>query len=484
MFRWRLGHAPTTGMAAGTTTLHDTSLPRITRVALVAPGGSGKTRTACAMLDAVVRKAGPNPPPNYCVFIAHLTPLIDQCSRALVKEGIEAHGVIQAKHPRYRPWAPIQVASRDTLLAQARRGKLLVPAPKFIIVDEAHTAASEGYVRILHELYPGAFVIGLTASPWRLDGQGLKKLFQAMVVGATYKELFSAGYIVPPRAFVPPPPSMQGVKLVGGDYDTGEASERYRDEHTIGDVIAQWKLHGENRPSVYFTCDIEHSKALTRAFVAAGVPSEHIDGTMPYADLRAIEGRVQSGETRIITNCSKLREGWDLPIISCVGLTRPTKSLSLYIQQAVRGDRSYPGKTDFVLLDHAGCVLSFGLPTDDRPWSLEDRDVEERDGGAPVKGCPACYAACPAAAKVCHECGHVFAAAAAEPEEPKDQSATGAQLVEFQPWMAKQEPLPWAEEDMARLRVAVKRPRQPSLPSVGGSYQSKPWTSRPSGRSR
>ena len=117
--------------------------------------------------------------------------------------------------------------------------------------------------------------------------------------------------------------------------------------------------------------------------------------------------RFRRGDTLILSNADLFGEGFDVPAIEAAILLRPTKSLSLYLQQVGRALRPLPGKEEAIILDHAGNSITHGLPDDVREWSLADRERRKRAAPSevPVRQCEECffvYRPAPA----CPQCGH------------------------------------------------------------------------------
>jgi DNA repair protein RadD len=139
-------------------------------------------------------------------------------------------------------------------------------------------------------------------------------------------------------------------------------------------------------------------------FRGAGVPAEHLDGDTLPLERDAILGRLDRGETLVVSNCGVLCEGWDQPAAKCAILARPTKSTGLYLQQAGRILRPWNDQAA-IILDHAGCALEHGLPQDDREFSLEGvRKRARARADPPTRECPACFAVLPAATRTCPSC--------------------------------------------------------------------------------
>ena len=150
----------------------------VRRLLLVAPCGAGKTTEASMIIDGASARG------SRAWFAVHRAELITQASARLDQQGIP-HGIIAADHPRWEPGRAVQVVSVQTV--RARGAATLaekVGAPDLIIIDEADLARAQSYASLL-DAFPRATVIGLTGTPWRLDGKGLGgELFHEEVVAA------------------------------------------------------------------------------------------------------------------------------------------------------------------------------------------------------------------------------------------------------------------------------------------------------------
>jgi DNA repair protein RadD len=370
------------------------------RVLLVLPTGGGKTTVAADLVQRALAIG------HRVVFLAHRKELIDQCSARLAQFGID-HGVIMAGHPNWRPWLSVQVASIQTL--HARSDSPEIRAPDLIIIDEAHRAKASTYLAAL-ERWSGAWVLGLTATPWRSDGKGLADLFEASVVASTPTELTALGFLVRCDGFGYGAPDLSGVSTSRGDYNELELAEKMNTVRINGEIVSRWRQHANGWRTVAFAVDIKHSQAIVQQFRDAGVPAEHVDGTTPKDERAAILARLASGETRVVSNVGVLTEGWDCPAVSCVILARPTKSVGLYMQCVGRGLRPFPGKSICRIHDHAGSLAMHGPPDEDRDYSLA-ADVKVRKRNADEKApviCPQCLRTCKQDDRSCVACGFAF----------------------------------------------------------------------------
>lgn len=413
------------------------------KIALVAPTGSGKTYMASSIIEGAVAKG------NRILFLAHRKELIDQCSSTLDEIGVD-HGVIKANHWRSRPELPVQVASVQTLYAKkgcpdckAQRktersriknltldgdenkpevvidcarcagvGKIqrAMPVAQIVIIDECHRCLAPIYQEVLSH-YPSALVLGLTATPWRLDGRGLGRLYEHIVATVGIDELVEMGFLLPQRVYAPDVPDLSDVSTRHGDYDSDEVSRIMGSDKLVGNIIEHWQRLGEDRLTVAFCSNVENSRDMVRRFGEIGVKAEHLDGSTPDAARAAILARLAEGTTKIVCNVDVLVEGYDLPALGCAILARPTKSLTRYLQQVGRVMRPYGDQMYAIILDHAGCVHEHGLPTEPRRWSLEDRAKKKRGSVAeeafPCVQCEQCGAIRSASVKTCAACSAI-----------------------------------------------------------------------------
>jgi DNA repair protein RadD len=332
------------------------------RILLVSPTGSGKTLIASAIVAGAAAKG------KQAIFLAHRKELITQAANKLWDAGIDA-GSIRPGAPS-RPAQAVQVASIPTLHGRALRSRSIeLPDADVVVVDEAHHARASTYTDIF-AAYPGAVVLGLTATPCRGDGRGLGNVFDVIVECPSVAELIKLGFLVPSVIYAPATPDLSGVQVRRGDYVEAQLAERMDQPQLVGDIVDHWLRLGQRRPTVIFATGVAHSVHLADEFCRAGVRAAHLDGCTPADERDAILARLDSGELELITNCAVLCEGWDQPKVSCLVLARPTKSLGLFRQMVGRVLRPAEDKTNALILDHSGAVFQHGLPEDDIAWTL------------------------------------------------------------------------------------------------------------------
>ncbi len=321
------------------------------------PTGSGKTLLAAHIVRGALGKG------RRVAFVVPALSLIDQTVAAFEAVGIHAVGVMQGCHERTDFDQPVQVCSAQTL---ARRKK---PNVDLVIVDEAHLMFKAILKWMAEPAMARVPFIGLSATPW---SKGLGKHFDHVIVAASTRQLIEAGYLAPFKAFAPSDVDLSGVSTVAGDFHEGQLGAAMDRPQLVGGVVQTWLRLGDGRPTICFCVNRKHAQHICERFIEAGVAASYVDGETSREDREAVFERFRSGETRIIVNVAVLTAGVDFPNASCIIDARPTKSRMRFVQSLGRGLRTAPGKTDCLILDHAGNHLRLGMVTDIHQDCLDD----------------------------------------------------------------------------------------------------------------
>lgn len=401
------------------------------RIILRAPTGAGKTRIAREIVDrCVTHGAG-------AVFVAPRNEIIEQTSDELTSAGIK-HVVLQANHPEDYP---VKVASTATL---ARRE---VQTPAVLFLDEAHLWLD--VAKKLVERFPTSVVVGLTATPERLDGRGLGEIYEEIIGVTETRDLIALRYLVPARVFGPARPDMHGVRTTAGDYNRRDLSVLMDKPKIVGDIVATWKKLADGRTTIVYAAGVEASLHLRDAFRAAGINAEHVDAETPSAERADVVGRLREGSLPVVCNVELFTYGLDVPRVSCVSMARPTKSLALYLQMAGRGLRPFPDKDNLIVLDHAGNALRHGLPDLVHEWKLDGAKVRKRDVVGSLRTCKRCFAIFSSTMEKCPECGLVVE------KKLRRVDHVDGELLELQPVVRKAAKWSGLSDD-ARIRAFAK----------------------------
>jgi len=392
------------------------------RVLLVIATGGGKTVTSGNVILSAVAKQ------KRCLFLAHRKELIDQCSRTLDFLGVD-HGVIKRDHPRRDLSKPVQVASIQTLIKRDHW-----PAD-LIVIDEAHRSCAKTYKSILDRYEDKTITLGLTATPYRLDGKPLGDMYNALVEVVEVQELIDEGYLVEPSVFGAKHVDLSDVKVGSrGDFKRSDIARAMSSTILYGELLTNWaKICGgalgsntifykdsEGRERVSQTdCDactvivapnVKKSIEIVEQFKSAGVRARHLDGKTKPNERRKILEELECGKISVVSNVDILTEGWDLPRLECILGARPTKSKNLYKQMVGRLMRPDDSSRIKFLLDHANWTRMHGFVTEPTAHSLTEPEKRPRkkkgDNSAPLKECPQCESVHPIGSTLCMECGY------------------------------------------------------------------------------
>jgi DNA repair protein RadD len=409
-----------------------------TRALLVLPTGAGKTTIAADMIRRGLSRS------KRSLFLAHRTELVEQAAARLATFGVYA-GIEQAS--RRARGSRVTVASIPTLV---RRPESRLPIADLVIVDEAHHSTSAGFAKIInHYASQGAFIVGLTATPYRMDNKPLGEHYSHLIAPISMADLITQNHLVPPQYFAVDHRDLyQGVDVLAGEYNPKQAFAVANKPKLYGEVVDKYQKHGDpTRPAIVFNITVEHSQKTAAAFCEAGIPARHLDGETPAQEREAILSDFRAGVFPVLCNVMILTEGYDLPEIGTVIVNRATKSRSLWKQMVGRGLRPAPDKTRCTIIDHGGNVWEHGFVEAAETYTLfpEQRKRSSASNPTPpVKVCPECDTVLYLSTRICDACGHEFATGQIKvdseaelidltnlldhPHTPAQKAATPAQL--------------------------------------------------------
>jgi DNA repair protein RadD len=376
-------------------------------VLLVLPTGSGKTVIFCYITERTAAKG------NSVIILVHRQELLDQASDHLDRLGVP-HGLIAAG--RTMTGDLIQIASVDTLVRRLKR----VRQPALLIIDEAHHTNAATW-RTIIEAWPGARLLGVTATPMRMDGTGLGKIsdgyFDTLIEGPSIEDLTKMGYLSELKIYAPDIGiDLDGINIKYGDFDKKQLTHRLDKPSITGNAIEMYQRYCAGVPAIAFCATVDHANHVAEQFNAAGIPAASVDGTLARGVRKYRISALGNGQIKVLTSCNLISEGTDVPIVGAgIGL-RPTWSLGLYMQQIGRILRPYPGKRYSIWLDHVDNWLRHGRPDDPRSWSLSGfkkkrQQLEEDCEEIKWRRCLKCKAIFSIILPHCPQCGQHYAIA-------------------------------------------------------------------------
>jgi len=315
------------------------------RALLVMATGCGKT-VVFARLVADRASLG------RAMVIAHRQELIDQAARK-----IEALGVTTAVEMADRrsvedgfSRARCVVASVQTL--STGRIDRFDPADfATLIIDEAHHATSESYKRVTEWAgrNPSMRILGVTATPDRLDGRGLAEVFDVCAYKYDIAEAVRDGYLVDVRQDVVHVEGLDfsKVRTQGGDLVVSDLDQIVRSEESLHGIAAPASKLIGSRPAIVFAVTVEHATQLAEVMSRyTGAKIQVVHGGTPRKTRERHITDYCTGDVQVLVNVGVFTEGFDAPATAAVVMARPTKSRALYAQMVGRGTRPLPGIID------------------------------------------------------------------------------------------------------------------------------------------
>lgn len=356
---------------------------------IVLPCGGGKS---CIVAEMARRTTFGG---KRVLFLVHRRELVDQIRQTFIRWGVDM--------------SLCEVGMVQTFTRRLKK----IRKPALIITDENHHSLAQSYKRI-YEYFPDVPRVGVTATPVRLNGDGLGDVNDKLIIGVSAKWLIEHNCLAPYDYYAPDVADLTGLHTQRGEYMAAEIEKAMVKNTVFGDVIKYYKQLAFGKKAVCYCASIKHSQKTAEFFKAAGISAAHIDGSTPKAERDRIIADFRRGSITILCNVDLISEGFDVPDCECAILLRPTKSLTLYIQQSMRCMRYRPGKRA-VIIDHVGNYARHGMPDDDRQWSLEKKpktETKKTEQDRAPKQCPECFytfSAPPPGQKIrCPHCGYEF----------------------------------------------------------------------------
>lgn len=337
---------------------------------IVLPCGGGKSVIIADIAKQTTAKG------NRVLFLVHRRELCDQIRSTFT-------------------WWGVNMRLCDIMMVQTAARRLSkLPRPQLIITDENHHCLANTY-RKIYEYFPECRRVGVTATPVRLNGDGLGDVNDRLIIGVSAKWLIENHCLAPYDYYAPSLVDLSEVKMNRGEFETSSVEKLMLKKAVFGNVIEYYKKLAGGRQAICYCTSIRHSIETAAAFRAAGIEAEHIDGGTPRAERDEIVRKFKEGALDILCNVDLISEGFDVPDCECAILLRPTQSLTLYIQQAMRCMRYRPDKRA-VIIDHVGNYARHGLPDDDREWTLDKKPKRKKgEKSQPVENavtqCPECF---------------------------------------------------------------------------------------------
>lgn len=383
------------------------------------------------ILSELIRRAMDGYPDTRIVVATHVKELIRQDYHALMRVWPRAPAGIYSAGLGKKQIRPVTFAGIQSVARKADD----FGSVDLLIVDEAHLIPRSGsgnYLRFiegLRDINPDIRIIGLTATPFRLDSgrldAGKDAIFDGIAYDIPVALLVQEGYLSP---LVSKSPSLHldtsGLRTRMGDYVEKDMAERFNtDDVTRAAVSEIIHLGADRRSWLTFCVNVDHAESVAEEMRSRGVPTATITGKTAPMDRDRRIADYKAGRLRCLTSVGVLTTGFDAPATDLLAFLRPTQSLGLYLQMMGRAMRVADGKSNALILDFAGNVETHG-PVD--AVNVSDAGGPKKGGGeAPTRVCPDCQSIIHISVRECPDCGFIFP----EPEPSIDRTASTAAVM-------------------------------------------------------
>ena len=329
------------------------------------PTGTGKT----VVLASLVKQYLNRDADCSVLIVAHRIELIEQTGTFLNHFGIDYGVIAGGKRPAVLK--RVMVASVQTLSKNLDIGL----SPSLVVIDEAHHALAKTY-QMLWTAWPEAKFLGLTATPYRMSGDGFTDLFEVLVDSWSVKQFIADGWLSPYDYYSIRPDSEEQQEIdslkkrgADGDFQMKELREKLDVRPSIERLFEAFERFAFDKKGIIYAIDIAHAEHIAEFYRLQGVNAVAISSKTPAKE-RAEVIRTFRDENRIqiLVSVDLFSEGFDCPDVEFIQMARPTLSLAKYLQMVGRGLRPCHGKQCCTIIDNVGLYRTFGLPSVDRDW--------------------------------------------------------------------------------------------------------------------
>ena len=283
------------------------------------------------------------------------------------------------------------IASKDSLRTQSDQ----LPKDFIMIIDEVHVSIEQSHA-LVTKLRPKR-VIGLTATPERMDGKALLKgtdavhkfgLFDEVIASETVPSLIKKGYLSPLHYYAKPIEGITEIKpdnKLAEELSDAQMCQIFTENGIWGDLVKSYEEYGKGRPALGFTTTVAMAQQVVSLFQSAGYKFEVIHGEMSIPERQRLIHALETREIDGLVNAALLTYGFDCPCVSYAFSCRHIKSRPLWFQIIGRILRICEGKEDAVFVDHGDSISEFSEPDCSLPimdpfikWRIDGEDKDAR----------------------------------------------------------------------------------------------------------
>ena len=383
------------------------------RALAVVPTGGGKTAILSTVCEMAAKRG------SRVLILSHVKELIEQISATL-------HRILDPSRAQQlgvccgslKEWTTDKDIIAGTIQTVVKR-KYDFGRRDLVIIDEVHLTPMDDesmYQQTLSALEESngfePKIIGLTATPWRLDvGQicGPNGLFRSTAFECSVLDLIEQGYLSPLRGKLLDSPDTSGVATnANGEFVQRGLQEVFDVDEITQSAVNDILHHAQGRRAgVIFCSGVQHAEHVTELLTQRGETAEVVTGETASGIRDNAVSRFKHGALRWLVNVGCFTTGFDAPHVDIVALLTSTNSPGLMAQMVGRGLRKAEGKQDCMILDYGGNIAKHGpVNAINPPAPTPERGKKKEGAQVCMKACTACSEAMPIAQVVCPFCGH------------------------------------------------------------------------------
>ncbi|QSO54143.1 DUF3427 domain-containing protein [Alicyclobacillus curvatus] len=324
---------------------------------IVAATGTGKT--VISAFDYKRFRETRRGKPGRLLFVAHREEILRQsrdCFRGVLHDENFGELFVGGKEPESLDHLFVSIQTLNSRNLPAATSSDFYD---FIVVDEFHHAAAPTYQQLL-EYYSPSVLLGLTATPERLDGKDVTEYFDGrMAAEIRLPEAIDRGLLAPFQYFgVSDNVDLSQLHWRRGGYDVAELNNVYTGNRQRADLVVRsvnrYVTDTDRVTGLGFCVSVHHARFMAEFMNQNGIPSIALHAASPQQDRATAKQRLTDGEIRFIFVVDLYNEGVDIPAVNTVLFLRPTESLTVFLQQLGRGLRLDEGKECLTVLDFIG----------------------------------------------------------------------------------------------------------------------------------
>ena len=314
------------------------------------------------------------------LFVAHRDEILKQAMETYRRIRPKAHLGCYTGTEKL-PDAEVLFASIQTLGRQQHLDLFSPDRFDYIVVDEFHHAAARTYRRLIGHFTP-KFLLGLTATPERMDGGDLLALCQEnLVFRCDVVAGIRQGLLCPFHYFgVPDEVDYANIPWRNTRFDEEMLTRAVATHSRAQNALDQYRERAGKR-TLGFCCSQRHADFMADFFNHAGLRAAAVHAGPMSAPRAASLDRLAAGDLDIIFAVDMFNEGVDIPAIDTVMMLRPTESSIIWLQQFGRGLRQAPGKPHLTVIDYIGNHRTFLI----KPRTLFQLDPGDGEISAALK---------------------------------------------------------------------------------------------------